>query len=117
MGTNLFFGKDNNLPPLDNLNDVNPTTVHKYIGKSEKILKMHRIFVEDNCNQNESSTEETSQEMRKRFELKMTYGEALNMIVPSDLFLNLLSVLRQHVRPFIFDLQLDLFVSFKLSSK
>lgn len=82
MGTNLFFGKDNNPPPLDNLHDVNPTTVHKYIGKSEKILKMHRIFVEDNCNQNESSTEETSQEMRKRFELKMTYGEALNMIVP-----------------------------------
>lgn len=87
MGTNVFFTECDKPPKTDpNFRELPPKT-YKYFTKSNKVLKMNRIFVEE-VPKNKSETSERAQESEKKgnediehLRVTKTYEEALNQFL------------------------------------
>lgn len=80
MGTNLFFAEGSEpTDPDPNFKEL-PKKMYRYYGKSDKVLKMKRIFVEevDEGAQN-GGTGDT--ENPEHCRVKKTYEEALNQFL------------------------------------
>lgn len=81
MGTNVFFAENPKTPEPDiNFKEL-PSKMYEYFGKTSKVLKMERIFLEEN----EASTADGGQSSEaaenvddEHCVVKKTYEEALN---------------------------------------
>uniref|UniRef100_A0A182U6Z4 Transcription factor TFIIIC triple barrel domain-containing protein n=1 Tax=Anopheles melas TaxID=34690 RepID=A0A182U6Z4_9DIPT len=95
FGTNVFFEKDAKATAdLDPVFENNIKDLYRHVGSTDKVLRMKRIFItakeqdareqQDHqssaASERNSSGDETRQpDGRKKWEVNMTYEEALNM--------------------------------------
>ncbi|XP_052863247.1 general transcription factor 3C polypeptide 6 [Anopheles cruzii] len=100
-GTNVFFEKDRQwTPAADSLFETPVKQMYRYMDKSDKILRMKRIFLTEKVNQQPgersqarqddsevagdgagASSSEEEEEIEK-YNVSMTYEEALNQHLP-----------------------------------
>lgn len=83
MGTNVFFSENPQTPETDmNFQDV-PSKLYDYFAQTNKVLKMKRIFVED---QKENTNCDGEIENLEHLRVTKTYEEALNQFLkPGEL--------------------------------
>lgn len=80
MGTNVFFSEKPDTPEPDISFKELPSKMYEYFGKTSKVLKMKRIFVEENeGSAGEGGPAET--ETDEQCLVKKTYEEALNQFL------------------------------------
>lgn len=78
MGTNVFFAENPKTPEPDPSFKEIPSKMYEYFGKTSKVLKMKRIFLEEN---EESSGEAAEVENVDQYLVKKTYEEVLDQFL------------------------------------
>lgn len=80
MGTNVFFTEDTDPPSMDPIFESIPSTMYKYFTQTDKVLKMERLFVTPNQNNQEDELNETQSD--EDVVPNESYLEALNKFLP-----------------------------------
>lgn len=84
MGTNVFFSENPDPPPMDPNFESIPTTMFKYHSKTDKVLRMERIFItpkQDNEEEDEPTETQSDDDVPQE-----SYLEALNhLLKPGEL--------------------------------
>lgn len=76
IGTHIFFEEDAEHSAQDPLYSRNPKTMYKYMNKTNKVLKMRRIFLESRDDENRME-EGTSTENSSKYQVTKTYQDTL----------------------------------------
>ncbi|XP_035899969.1 uncharacterized protein LOC118506658 [Anopheles stephensi] len=92
FGTNVFFEKDPKASAtIDPVFESNIKDLYRYVGSTDKVLRMKRIFVNAKDQQkqgqpatasamaSDSSDDETTEADMGKYEVNMTYEDALNL--------------------------------------
>ncbi|KFB40683.1 AGAP013033-PA-like protein [Anopheles sinensis] len=106
FGTNVFFEPDvEQTTKLDPVFDKTIKQMYRYVGKTDKVLRMKRIFatLKDAVAEEGASTDDIPYE--SKYEVDRTYEEALNLHLPEGGFpprrihemQNGASLIKQHV--------------------
>lgn len=81
MGTNVFFAENPKTPEPDiNFKEL-PSKMYEYFGKTSKVLKMKRIFVEENEKSTGNGAHSLETDNFEHCVVKKTYEEALNQFL------------------------------------
>lgn len=81
MGTNVFFTECTQPPEPDpNFREM-PDKMYEYFGKTNKVLKMKRIFVEERDKCQDDQLDAELPESLENLRVRKTYGEALNQFL------------------------------------
>lgn len=82
MGTHCFFAESKRPGSVqDACFQEMPSKLYEYHAKSNKVLKMKRIFVEENESENQNNIEEGEIENLEHLRVTKTYEEALNQFL------------------------------------
>lgn len=82
MGTNLFFTEDNTTVTGDPNYENVPEKLYQFYCKTNKVLKMNRIFIERKDEANKESGEENmNNEDTQTFKITKNYADALNQFL------------------------------------
>lgn len=84
MGTHCFFNESSRPGGIeDACFQEKPAVLHDYFGKTNKVLKMRRIFVDEKETDGEDGLAEGETENLDHLQVTKTYEEALNQFLKS----------------------------------
>lgn len=81
IGTKLFFAENPDHPKSDPVFGKNPEKFYKCIGKTNKIIRMERIFVEPKERPTKESESRESKEQELKYVITETYQEVLDKLL------------------------------------